>query len=198
MLITKIFTAESMHRVVNCSSDRCKYSLHGHSGVIELTLSCQGPDNGGMGYDFGLMKGTIKEFIDSMDHAAILYEYDDPEYVQFVKNFNERWISLPVSPSAEFLSAYIFKFVQMILDNTTMNNGENKVSVYSVKYWETKTGSSTCFKEDLLTWFPDVHIVNTLFSDGVVKDWSKDLKNIILHNKNASNPVVKQQVKRNW
>ena len=66
MLITKIFKVESSHRVVNCTSERCKYSLHGHSAVIEITLDCSKPDNGGMGYDFGLMKGSIKDFVDSM------------------------------------------------------------------------------------------------------------------------------------
>ena len=64
MLITKIFNVESSHRVVNCSSNRCKYSIHGHSAVIEVTLEGVSPDNGGMVYDFGLMKQYIRMIID--------------------------------------------------------------------------------------------------------------------------------------
>lgn len=198
MLITKIFTAESMHRVVNCSSERCKYSLHGHGAVIEVTMSCQGPDNGGMGYDFGLMKGTIKEFIDSMDHAAIVYNRDEKGYIEFIREFNQRWTMLPVSPSAEFLSAYIFRFLQYILDHTQTSNGERGLKIHSVKYWETKTGSATCFEEDLDIWFPKELMMDVEFSDGVIKDWSDDLKNIIFNNTIVINSPVEQQVESNW
>lgn len=201
MLITKIFNVESSHRVVNCSSTRCKFSLHGHSAVIELTLKCSSPDNGGMVYDFGLMKSTIKEFIDSMDHCNILYSNDDKEYIDFIRQFNQRYITLPVSPSAEFLSAYIFQFVRHILNNTQMANGEGKVEVYSVKYHETKTGSATCFEEDLVTWFPETMIPLVEFSDGVINDWSKELKGIFLDNdspKLVKNKPAVQQVPKSW
>lgn len=201
MLITKIFNVESSHRVVNCSSSRCKYSIHGHSAVIELTLECDKPDNGGMVYDFGLMKSTIKEFIDSMDHCQILYMNDDKNYIDFIKNFNQRYIILPVSPSAEFLSAYIFQFVRNILEHTRMANGEGHVKVYSVKYHETKTGSATCFENDLINWFPETLVPLVNFSDGVVADWSKDLKGIFIENdspKVVKNKPTEQQVAKNW
>lgn len=204
MLITKIFTAESMHRVVNCSSEYCKYSCHGHSAKIELTLQCQSPDNGGMGYDFGLLKGAVKDFIESMDHAALLYKYDDPKYVEFIKEFNKRWVVLPVSPSAEFLSAFIFKFVKKILEKTVTSNGEGVIQVYSVKYHETSTGSATCFSDDLSVWFPDNYVEVVEFSNDVMKEWSDDLRSVIDNLDSPDNlylihnPMVDQQVKRNW
>ena len=201
MLITKIFKVESSHRVVNCSSDRCKYSLHGHSAVIEITLDCKKPDNGGMGYDFGLMKGTIKDFIDSMDHCNLFYIYDDPKYIKFITEFNQRWISLPVSPSAEFLSAFIFKACDYIINHTKMNNGEGDVKVHSVKYHETSTGSATCFREDLDDWanYDVVNQCNVVFSSGVVSDWGKDLYDIWFnHVESVANPVAKKQAKKNW
>ena len=199
MLITKIFNVESSHRVVNCSSDRCKFSIHGHSAVIEVTLEGRRPDNGGMVYDFGLMKNSIKEFIDSMDHTHILYSKDDPEYVNFIKKMNKRWIILPVSPSAEFLSAFIFSYIDFILKNTTTANGEGYLRVYSVKYHETKTGSATCFKEDIPCWFGDDIFKQVKFSDGVMEDWSMDLYNVLYtENYKITNKQVKQQAERNW
>lgn len=198
MLITKIFKVESSHRVVNCTSERCKYSLHGHSAVIEITFDCNKPDNGGMGYDFGLMKGTIKDFVDSMDHCNLFYKFDDPVYVDFIKKFNQRWISLPVTPSAEFLSAFIFKICDYILNNTVMFNGEGDVKVYSVKYHETSTGSATCFREDLSAW-ANYYTKNDIeFSEGVKKDWGDDLRSLWESGDIIENPAVEQQAVKNW
>ena len=197
MLITKIFKVESSHRVVNCTSERCKYSLHGHSAVIEITLDCSKPDNGGMGYDFGLMKGSIKDFVDSMDHCNLFYKCDDPVYVDFIKKFNQRWISLPVTPSAEFLSAFIFKVCDYILNNTVMSNGEGDVKVHSVKYHETATGSATCFREDLDSW-ADYHDSDIEFSEGVMKDWGDDLRALWDTGKIVKNPKTEQQAVKNW
>ena len=197
MLITKIFKVESSHRVVNCTSERCKYSLHGHSAVIEITLDCSKPDNGGMGYDFGLMKGSIKDFVDSMDHCNLFYKYDDPVYVDFIKKFNQRWISLPVTPSAEFLSAFIFKICDYILNNTVMLNGEGYVKVHSVKYHETSTGSATCFREDLDGW-ANYHKNDIVFSEGVKKDWGDDLRSLWESGEIIKNPTTEQQTAKNW
>lgn len=209
MLITKIFKAESMHRVVNCSSEYCKYSCHGHSAVIEVTFKGTQPDNGGMVYDFGLMKGTIKQFIESMDHAALLYSYDDPKYVSFIKEFNQRWILLPVSPSAEFLSAFIFQYIKFIINHTVPENGEGPIRVYSVKYHETTTGSATCFEDDLHIWFPEKFIKEVQFSEGIKNEWSDDLLKIMEDRDNEIfrylcdegliyNEEPEQQVKKNW
>ena len=197
MLITKIFKVESSHRVVNCTSERCKYSLHGHSAVIEITLDCSKPDNGGMGYDFGLMKGSIKDFVDSMDHCNLFYKYDDQVYVDFIKKFNQRWISLPVTPSAEFLSAFIFKICDYILNNTVMLNGEGYVKVHSVKYHETSTGSATCFREDLDGW-ANYHKNDIVFSEGVKKDWGDDLRSLWESGEIIKNPTTEQQTAKNW
>lgn len=197
MLITKIFKVESSHRVVNCTSERCKYSLHGHSAVIEITLDCSKPDNGGMGYDFGLMKGSIKDFVDSMDHCNLFYKYDDQVYVDFIKKFNQRWISLPVTPSAEFLSAFIFKICDYILNNTVMLNGEGYVKVHSVKYHETSTGSATCFREDLDGW-ANYRKNDIVFSEGVKKDWGDDLRSLWESGEIIKNPTTEQQTAKNW
>jgi 6-pyruvoyltetrahydropterin/6-carboxytetrahydropterin synthase len=104
MIIRKLFKFENAHIVRNCTSRRCSRSIHGHSYKVEILLESNFLDNGQMVYDFGLMKTTIKELIDSFDHAITLWKYDNPEYIEFAKKFSERWIILPVNPSAEQFS----------------------------------------------------------------------------------------------
>lgn len=69
MLIRKLFKFENAHVVRNCTSDRCKRSIHGHSYKVELLLKASKLDHGQMVYDFGLLKGVIKDLFDSFDHA---------------------------------------------------------------------------------------------------------------------------------
>jgi len=75
MRIRKLFKFENAHIVRNCSSDRCKYSIHGHSYQIELILEAHRLDHGQMVYDFGLLKSSIKDIIDSFDHAICFEIY---------------------------------------------------------------------------------------------------------------------------
>jgi len=65
MLIRKLFKFENAHIVRNCTSDRCKRSIHGHSYKVELLLKANRLDHGQMVYDFGLLKGVIKDLFDS-------------------------------------------------------------------------------------------------------------------------------------
>ena len=101
MRIRKLFKFENAHIVRNCSSERCKHSIHGHSYQIELILEAKRLDHGQMVYDFGLLKSSIKDIIDSFDHAICFWNKDDSEYIAACKKFSARWISLPVSPSAQ-------------------------------------------------------------------------------------------------
>ena len=72
MIITKEFEGEMAHIVRNCSTERCKFSIHGHSFKVLVSLTASTKDKGQMLMDFGLMKTTIKSFIDSFDHCAVL------------------------------------------------------------------------------------------------------------------------------
>ena len=84
MRIRKLFKFENAHIVRNCSSERCKHSIHGHSYQIELILEAKRLDHGQMVYDFGLLKSSIKDIIDSFDHAICFWNKDDPEYITAV------------------------------------------------------------------------------------------------------------------
>lgn len=194
MIIRKRFRVESSHVVRNCTSERCSHSHHGHSAVIDVYFEGRKLDNAQMLMDFGLMKGSIKEFIDSMDHCALICTKDDPEYVEFFKKFNDRYILIPFNPSAEMLSIFIMHYINRILDNTQFNNGEEKITCCNVEYNETVTGMARCDKVDHdINWI-DEWEDQIVFSDGVKKDWSLSLKDFMEIGKYIINPEITQQI----
>lgn len=203
MDITKIFKFEGSHVVRNCTSQRCSKSVHGHSYVVEITFTGRQLDNAEMLYDFGLMKGTIKEFIDSMDHCHIISAFDSEEYIKFFQKHNDRWILVPFNPSAEMLSIFIMRMVQHIMDHTVTSNGEGPdLRVKSVTVHETATGRATCDEKDVKTLWNDLWMIQVGFSAGVIKDWSKTLKGMFfnfdedgfLDAHTVTNPTIKQQI----
>ena len=60
MIIRKKFKFEGAHIVRNCSTKRCKTSIHGHSYKVEVFFTSNKLDNGFMILDFGLTKKHIK------------------------------------------------------------------------------------------------------------------------------------------
>lgn len=168
MIIRKLFKFEGAHIVRNCSSVRCKKSIHGHSYVVEVFFSSDGFDNGMMVMDFGLMKGTIKDFIDGFDHAYSMWNKESLEFKEFMKTNSDRWIEMPVSPSAEAYSLMFFKVIDSIVQATIFNNGEKNVRLQSVRVHETTTGYAESFREDL-DWtnfrLEDIKISNSIKSE---------------------------------
>ena len=197
MLIRKLFKFENAHIVRNCTSDRCKRSIHGHSYKVELLLKASKLDHGQMVYDFGLLKGVIKELIDSFDHAICFWQKDDPAYIDACKTYSARWISLPVSPSAEQFSRIFFYLAQQVLNSTITQNGEGDVEVYSVIVHETDTGYAQSFQEDIDNeQMGQLNLAQIIFSEQVQVEWSdpqmyENLKNGL----NFQNPNVELQVK---
>lgn len=170
MIIRKLFKFEGAHIVRNCSSIRCKKSIHGHSYVVEVFFTGKGLDNGQMIMDFGLMKGTIKDLIDSFDHAYSLWNKESDEFKKFMKDNSDRWIEMPVSPSAESYSLMLLYIIDKIVKATEFNNGEQDVQVSSVRVHETATGYAESFRDDL-EWC-DFTLNDIVFSEGVLSEWS--------------------------
>jgi 6-pyruvoyltetrahydropterin/6-carboxytetrahydropterin synthase len=149
MLIRKLFKFENAHIVRGCSTRRCSHSIHGHSYKVELLLEAHALDNGQMVYDFGLLKGHVHDLIDAFDHSVTLWSGDDPDYIASMQRYSERWVIVPVSPSAEQFSRLFFRLVDTALQRTEMRNGEsNDVRLFSVIVHETETGYAQCFRED--------------------------------------------------
>lgn len=196
MLIRKLFKFENAHIVRNCTSDRCRRSIHGHSYQVELILSAHRLDHGQMVYDFGLLKGVIRDLIDSFDHAICFWNQDDAGYIAACKQYSARWISLPVSPSAEQFSRVFFFLADQVLNQTKTRNGEGDVTVHSVIVHETATGYAQCFREDVLNEQMGILTLQSIeFSEQVTQEWAdpamyEQLKQGI----SFENPLVKQQV----
>lgn len=178
MIIRKKFTFEGAHIVRNCSSDRCKKSLHGHSYVVEVFLTSKGFDNGMMVYDFGLMKGTIKDFVDSFDHAQSIWTVEKEEDKNFFKQYGLRWIEMPVSPSAEGYALMFTYAIDKILKNTKFANGEQGVKIHAVRVHETTTGYAEATMDDVIAYIESnvesqyqLAIRNIVFSDQIKQEW---------------------------
>ena len=168
MIIRKQFKFEGAHIVRDCSSDRCKKSLHGHSYIVEVFLKSKILDNGMMVYDFGLM-GDIKELIDSFDHTYVFWNKEPDEFKEFILKYSERWIEMPISPSAEGFSLVLFHFIDHLIKTKDYLNGEKGVELHSVRVHETATGYAECFEDDLNIF--NIDIDDVLFSNGVTNDW---------------------------
>lgn len=196
MRIRKLFKFENAHIVRNCSSDRCSRSIHGHSYQVEIILEAHRLDHGQMVYDFGLLKGSIKELIDSFDHAICFWREDNADYINACKDFSARWISLPVSPSAEQFSRIVFFWVDAVLQQTQMKNGEADVTVYSVIAHETATGYAQCFREDVENkQMGKLTLADFEFSEQVKAEWGDpEMYDKLKAGKAFINPDVPLQV----
>ena len=173
MIIRKEFKFENAHIVRGCSSVKCRSSLHGHSYRVELLFESNFLDNGQMVYDFGLMKQNMKDLVDSFDHAITLWSGDDKSYVEDMKRHSDRWVELPVSPSAEQFSRVIFVMIDKLIQLTSTQNGEKEVKLNSVIVHETATGYAQCFNEDAYSEaMGKIELENIIFSEEVKKDFN--------------------------
>ena len=191
MIIRKLFKFENVHIVRGCSTIRCRSSLHGHSYKIELLFESNFLDNAQMVYDFGLMKQNMKSFIDCFDHAITIWDKDEEQYIKDMKNYSDRWIQLPVSPSAEQFSRVIFVMIDRILRLTETVKGEREVKLNSVIVHETDTGYAQCFSQDAYNDnMGKIDLEDIKFSDMIKDDWSdKDLWEKIKQGEKFINPT---------
>ena len=196
MLIRKLFKFENAHIVRNCSSDRCRRSIHGHSYQVELILEAHRLDHGQMVYDFGLLKGVIRDLFDSFDHAICFWSKDDADYIAACQQFSARWIALPVSPSAEQFSRVFFFLADAVLQQTQTQNCEGDVEVYSVIVHETATGYAQCFRADIENaQMGLLSLDQIVFSAQVQEEWADPQMYATLKSAGSFiNPTVQQQV----
>lgn len=196
MIIRKLYRFEASHIVRNCSSDRCKYSVHGHSFRCELLLTADRLDRGQMVYDFGLLKGGVKDFLDGFDHASLFWEKEAPSYIGAMKANSKRWVCLPVSPTAEQLARVIFVAAQAMLDNTVKTNGDDTARVHSVILHETETGYAQCFRDDAYdAGMGAIDLKRVVFSDQAKAEWSDpDMWDKLLKGEKFKNPTVTLQI----
>jgi 6-pyruvoyltetrahydropterin/6-carboxytetrahydropterin synthase len=197
MLIRKLFKFESAHIVRNCSSDRCRRSIHGHSYKVEVLLEAHALDHGQMVYDFGLMKGNIRDVIDAFDHAICYWNRDEPDYIAWAQRYSARWIALPVSPSAEQFARLFFVLIDAILKNTEMANGEADIVLHSVIAHETDTGYAQAFRDDAYNpRMGEIKLTDIVFSEQCKAEWHDPaMLDKLLRGERFINPAVPLQVR---
>jgi len=186
MIIRKKFSFNNAHIVRNCSSNRCKNSMHAHTYSIEFFFKSNELDNGSMVIDFGLFKYTIKELVKSFNNTFTIWNKD--EKVLKVKDNFDRYIITPFSPSAEELSRFFLWMGNKIIENTEFNNGEQSPKLIRVRVDETKSGYAFAGYEDI------VNIDYTLDDfETEICNFNK-LKERIQHKDKFIMPEVKKQI----
>jgi len=190
MLIRKLFKFENAHIVRGCTSVKCRSSVHGHSYKVEVKFSSNYLDNGQMVYDFGLMKQHLKDLVEMFDHAVTIWSGDTKEYKTDMKKHSERWVELPVSPSAEQFSRVVFLMIERLMELTNTVNGEKEVRLHSVRVHETDTGYAECFKEDAHNvMMGKILLEEIALSDAVKEDFKdKELWEKLLKGERFTNP----------
>lgn len=170
MQIRKKFDFNGMHIVRNCSSERCKYSIHAHTYNVELFFESTTLDNGMMVLDFGLMKTTIRDIVKSFDKAYSMWDKESSEYKEVIESLQPRIVYLPTSPSAESYSIILYFIISKILSATEFNNGESVIKLSKVQVHETRTGYAEASKDDLL--LVDYKLEDIIFTDEIKQSWN--------------------------
>lgn len=81
--------------------------LHGHNGVVLLTLESVGLDPVGMVADFDIIRAHLGKWIDAeLDHRMILRQ-DDPA-VSVLRALGEPVLALEFNPTAENLARLLY------------------------------------------------------------------------------------------
>ncbi len=95
---------------------------HGHNWKVDVTVRAIELDQCGMGIDFKVLKKTVKEVIDKLDHNDL----------NTLPAFQEK------NPSSEHIAEFIFAEVKALLSS-------DRYSLYSVRVMETDTQGLTYY-----------------------------------------------------
>lgn len=159
------------HIVRNAWSRRCSHSFHGHSYLVEFVFESKQTDNGGMVCDFGFIKKYVYPFVDSFDHASMLWDKpEDKPIIELFKDKFERVVVAPFTSTAEYQAAMFFKFGSLALQCIEFVNGEKDVELNSVRVHETTTGwAEHCKTDRCLVKKGDLQ--QMYISQGIVDEW---------------------------
>ena len=155
--ISKTFRFEAGHRVwkqnltygrgaeftrnIEAPQNKC-VNLHGHSYVLEVTVSSDTLSEQDMVMDFYHIKNALKELIDTIDHSFII-DRDDPMFGE-LKEIAEKYGALKIfpvdfCPTAEALARFFYDFLVERLKEARLLG---EVQVVKVVLWETATSKA--------------------------------------------------------
>ena len=132
--IKKTFHLAYGHRLLNYKG-KCE-NLHGHNGVVEITLEAAKLNSEKMVLDFTELGKKMKTWLDeNLDHKVILDKADP--LVPVLKAQGQACFLTPDNPTAEILAKLIFDTA----------SGEMKLPVAEVAFWETHTSMASYCRE---------------------------------------------------
>jgi 6-pyruvoyltetrahydropterin/6-carboxytetrahydropterin synthase len=177
MIIRKLFKYEMSHRVHGAYTRRCSHSVHGHSYKLELLFGGNKPDAAQMVMDFGFVKKYFHPFVDSFDHAHMVWKKPEMmEEVAYTMKNNERWIIAPFSSTAEMQAKMFHVYSKhAIAELQRMGLVDNTVYAEGAIVHETDTGYADYrVKDESACLYPEVKLSSIEISQGCLKDWPVD------------------------
>lgn len=99
VMVEKHFAAA--HHLLNYRG-KCE-NPHGHNYVVQVWAKKDTLDKANIAFDFTVLKGELKQIVDSLDHTDL----------------NERPDFNGESPSAEFIARYIYKRIKLVVPELT-------------------------------------------------------------------------------
>lgn len=137
--IRKIYKVEYAHQLKSAYSACCHETIHGHSGIIEVFLSSEHLDKNEMVIDFGEVSVLIKKYLmDTFDHALIIPDLFDKEYIECLKKYNKKLLIVTNNPTAESFCENIYYQLKIILQPIIDKYSDFKIQ--KIRFHETETG----------------------------------------------------------
>ena len=128
--VKKTFHLAYGHRLLNYKG-KCE-NLHGHNGVVEVTLAADKLNKEMMVMDFTELGGKVKAWLDeNFDHKVILDKADP--LLPLLRAHGQSCYATPRNPTAE-------TFAQLLFERFTK---ELKLPVHKVAFWETPTSMAS-------------------------------------------------------
>ena len=117
------------HRLLNYSG-KCR-NLHGHNGLIEITIRSKKLDRLGMVMDFEEIKSKVQSWVDhELDHKMILNRKDP--ILSDMRKHGQPFVAIDGNPTAEAIARMIFDYAR-----------SKRLPVASVRLWETRNSFAT-------------------------------------------------------
>ena len=121
--IKKTFHIAYAHRLLN-HTGKCR-NLHGHNGMVEVTLKAPALDRQKMVMDFTDLGRTVKKWLEeNLDHKAVLSKKDP--LLKLLRREGQACFETAENPTAEILAELIFKALR-----------RNGLPMEEVAFWET-------------------------------------------------------------
>lgn len=129
--ITRRLEFDYGHRLLN-HEGKCR-NVHGHRGVVELTVAAPALDEVGRVIDFGVLKSVVGGWIDEhLDHGYI-GQQGDP-VLEVCAEVGSKFLVVDFPPTAEHLARYLFDVASNLL------GGSYQIRVVRVRLYETPNG----------------------------------------------------------